>query len=189
MGTRNGGEENRRRTRRCVRRTNKELAGVRWPGNSVTRGSRMGVQQNAGRAGRIVAGAGTPDLPPVGRHPAAPFSSRGPRGCLRCKAGPKGRGAIDGWRMRGRTGVFDNLKSCDLQTRSLLFDDTRRMDRWLTDLINSAITAPRSVAQLVRAPVSKTGGWGFESLHSCQPGGAVAIVGRRNRDRRRVANA
>jgi hypothetical protein len=26
----------------------------------------------------------------------------------------------------------------------------------------------RSVAQLVRAPVSKTGGWGFESLHSCQ---------------------
>ncbi len=35
---------------------------------------------------------------------------------------------------------------------------------------------PRSVAQLVRAPVSKTGGWGFESLHSCQlppPGGAA----------------
>ena len=29
-------------------------------------------------------------------------------------------------------------------------------------------TAPRSVAQLARAPVSKTGGWGFESLHSCQ---------------------
>ena len=29
----------------------------------------------------------------------------------------------------------------------------------------------RSVAQLARAPVSKTGGWGFESLHSCQPGG------------------
>ena len=27
----------------------------------------------------------------------------------------------------------------------------------------------RSVAQLARAPVSKTGGWGFESLHSCQP--------------------
>jgi hypothetical protein len=26
----------------------------------------------------------------------------------------------------------------------------------------------RSVAQLARAPVSKTGGWGFESLHSCQ---------------------
>ena len=25
----------------------------------------------------------------------------------------------------------------------------------------------RSVAQLARAPVSKTGGWGFESLHSC----------------------
>jgi hypothetical protein len=22
---------------------------------------------------------------------------------------------------------------------------------------------------MVRAPVSKTGGWGFESLHSCQP--------------------
>ena len=28
----------------------------------------------------------------------------------------------------------------------------------------------RSVAQLARAPVSKTGGWGFESLHSCQNG-------------------
>ena len=28
--------------------------------------------------------------------------------------------------------------------------------------------ARRSVAQLARAPVSKTGGWGFESLHSCQ---------------------
>ena len=26
----------------------------------------------------------------------------------------------------------------------------------------------RSVAQLARAPVSKTGGCGFESLHSCQ---------------------
>ena len=26
----------------------------------------------------------------------------------------------------------------------------------------------RSVAQLARAPVSKTGGWGFESLRSCQ---------------------
>ena len=26
----------------------------------------------------------------------------------------------------------------------------------------------RSVAQSARAPVSKTGGWGFESLHSCQ---------------------
>jgi hypothetical protein len=22
---------------------------------------------------------------------------------------------------------------------------------------------------MARAPVSKTGGWGFESLHSCQP--------------------
>ena len=35
---------------------------------------------------------------------------------------------------------------------------------------------PRSVAQLVRAPVSKTGGWGFESLHSCQlpPSGGAA---------------
>src|SRR5438309_12120865 len=29
----------------------------------------------------------------------------------------------------------------------------------------------RSVAQLARAPVSKTGGWGFESLHSCHPSG------------------
>src|SRR3954453_4015925 len=26
----------------------------------------------------------------------------------------------------------------------------------------------RGVAQLVRAPVSKTGGWGFETLHPCQ---------------------
>src|SRR4051794_4308866 len=32
----------------------------------------------------------------------------------------------------------------------------------------------RSVAQLARAPVSKTGGWGFESLHSCQPSGVRA---------------
>ena len=32
-----------------------------------------------------------------------------------------------------------------------------------------ARAARRSVAQLARAPVSKTGGWGFESLHSCQP--------------------
>jgi hypothetical protein len=23
---------------------------------------------------------------------------------------------------------------------------------------------------MARAPVSKTGGWGFESLHSCHPG-------------------
>ncbi len=29
----------------------------------------------------------------------------------------------------------------------------------------------RSVAQLARAPVSKTGGWGFESLLSCQQAG------------------
>src|SRR5262245_46535945 len=34
--------------------------------------------------------------------------------------------------------------------------------------IDSIAPALRSVAQLVRAPVSKTGGWGFESLHSCQ---------------------
>jgi hypothetical protein len=27
----------------------------------------------------------------------------------------------------------------------------------------------RGVAQLARAPVSKTGGWGFETLHPCQP--------------------
>jgi hypothetical protein len=25
---------------------------------------------------------------------------------------------------------------------------------------------------MARAPVSKTGGWGFESLHSCQAGGS-----------------
>jgi preprotein translocase subunit SecE len=31
----------------------------------------------------------------------------------------------------------------------------------------------RGVAQLARAPVSKTGGWGFETLHPCQlPTGA-----------------
>jgi preprotein translocase subunit SecE len=28
----------------------------------------------------------------------------------------------------------------------------------------------RGVAQLARAPVSKTGGWGFETLHPCQSG-------------------
>ena len=83
------------------------------PATLLTRGSRMGVQQNAGRAGRIVAGAGTPDLPPSrSSSEPPPFSNRGPRGCLRCKAGPKGRGAIDGWRMRRRTGVFDNLATC-----------------------------------------------------------------------------
>ena len=32
----------------------------------------------------------------------------------------------------------------------------------------SGFKVSRSVAQLARAPVSKTGGWGFESLHSCQ---------------------
>ena len=32
----------------------------------------------------------------------------------------------------------------------------------------------RGVAQLARAPVSKTGGWGFETLHPCQrPGSAL----------------
>src|SRR5436305_2883763 len=36
------------------------------------------------------------------------------------------------------------------------------------DLGAAAIALRRSVAQLARAPVSKTGGWGFESLHSCQ---------------------
>jgi hypothetical protein len=136
MGTRNGGEENRRRTRRCVRRTNKELAGVRWPGDSVDPRVENGSSTKRGTSGTDCcwsryAGFAPPQSVVIR---AAPFSSRGPRGCLRCKAGPKGRRAIDGWRMRGRTGVFDNLESCDLQTRSLLFDDTRRMDRWLTDL-------------------------------------------------------
>jgi hypothetical protein len=28
---------------------------------------------------------------------------------------------------------------------------------------------------MARAPVSKTGGWGFESLHSCQVGGNALI--------------
>jgi hypothetical protein len=28
---------------------------------------------------------------------------------------------------------------------------------------------------MARAPVSKTGGWGFESLHSCQVGANVLI--------------
>ncbi len=35
-----------------------------------------------------------------------------------------------------------------------------------------ASTRRRGVAQLARAPVSKTGGWGFETLHPCQAGGA-----------------
>jgi len=50
------------------------------PATLLTRGSRMGVQQNAGRAGRIVAGAGTPDLPPVGRYPSLPRSSTADQG-------------------------------------------------------------------------------------------------------------
>ena len=44
----------------------------------------------------------------------------------------------------------------------------RRLHHRLRDGSGSAAT-DRSVAQLARAPVSKTGGWGFESLHSCQP--------------------
>ena len=31
---------------------------------------------------------------------------------------------------------------------------------------------------MARAPVSKTGGWGFESLHSCHPIKKMAIYGR-----------
>jgi hypothetical protein len=31
---------------------------------------------------------------------------------------------------------------------------------------------------MARAPVSKTGGWGFESLHSCQAEPALTMVGR-----------
>ena len=31
---------------------------------------------------------------------------------------------------------------------------------------------------MARAPVSKTGGWGFESLHSCQVGRSVKALGR-----------
>ena len=30
---------------------------------------------------------------------------------------------------------------------------------------------------MARAPVSKTGGWGFESLHSCQPSKKPTIYG------------
>ena len=40
----------------------------------------------------------------------------------------------------------------------------------------------RGVAQLARAPVSKTGGWGFETLHPC-PSGISAQVGRPSPDR------
>ena len=48
----------------------------------------------------------------------------------------------------------------------------------------------RSVAQLARAPVSKTGGWGFESLHSCHAlvaGGEVAQPTRLLRTRNEMA--
>ena len=37
-------------------------------------------------------------------------------------------------------------------------------------------TLSRSVAQLARAPVSKTGGCGFESLHSCHAGGSLNMA-------------
>ena len=39
------------------------------------------------------------------------------------------------------------------------------------------IVAGRGVAQLARAPVSKTGGWGFETLHPCQFGMAGFGIG------------
>ena len=32
---------------------------------------------------------------------------------------------------------------------------------------------------MARAPVSKTGGWGFESLHSCQAGHRAETAGRK----------
>jgi hypothetical protein len=35
----------------------------------------------------------------------------------------------------------------------------------------------RGVAQLARAPVSKTGGWGFETLHPCQFNGPGLKIG------------
>jgi hypothetical protein len=38
--------------------------------------------------------------------------------------------------------------------------------------------AGRGVAQLARAPVSKTGGWGFETLHPCQDLQTSALPGR-----------
>ena len=34
-------------------------------------------------------------------------------------------------------------------------------------IIKKPVRGDRSVAQLARAPVSKTGGWGFESLQTC----------------------
>ncbi len=36
--------------------------------------------------------------------------------------------------------------------------------------------AERGVAQLARAPVSKTGGWGFETLHPCHFSGRPACL-------------
>ena len=35
-------------------------------------------------------------------------------------------------------------------------------------LFMSAASLPEECSSMARAPVSKTGGWGFESLHSCQ---------------------
>ena len=40
----------------------------------------------------------------------------------------------------------------------------------------------RGVAQLARAPVSKTGGWGFETLHPCQIATAYQPLRQWNRD-------
>jgi hypothetical protein len=54
--------------------------------------------------------------------------------------------------------------------------DRRRFDLVLAPLFALTISARRSVAQLVRAPVSKTGGWGFESLLSCQSNQYVMLI-------------
>jgi hypothetical protein len=44
---------------------------------------------------------------------------------------------------------------------------------------------------MARAPVSKTGGWGFESLHSCQPekNAPSTLRGRRNGVDRHLGHA
>jgi hypothetical protein len=77
---------------------------------------------------------------------------------------------------RPRTCIPD-MSTADLDSghlvRGLAFRDMTCIKRRRHACTRRAARPParagrRSVAQLARAPVSKTGGWGFESLHSCQ---------------------
>lgn len=67
-------------------------------------------------------------------------------------------------RSAGR-GDAAGIRACGVSRlpRRIPFTSVRRNSRKSA----ACFAGCRSVAQLVRAPVSKTGGWGFESLHSC----------------------